>query len=208
MAFRHAVVGCAFAVARIGADVVGANNVRASERRRENCTVARQAQVSKGLTRCPRERIEQVSLTLVVGYVVEESAEFRPAELCGDVRHGLHDALKIEIARDRSGKAIERLQAPSPLAQTFFHFFTNGDIDDSSHQAKRLSVTIEIAFASQDDPADAAIPGYPSKFLEVSLSRGDRGFDRRFDASDVVRVNSGKIMGQRGAFYRRFGIER
>ena len=116
VAFRHTEVGPAFAIARIGANIVATNDAGTPKSRLEDCGVARQAEASKGLARRTRERIEQVPLALVVGHVVEEGSKLRAAEFGGDVRHSLDDALQVEVGGNRLGETIERFQATRLIA--------------------------------------------------------------------------------------------
>ena len=75
VAFRHTEVRPAFTIAWIGANIVAANDAGTTKGGLEDCGVARQAKLSKRLTRRSRERIEQVPFALAVGHVVEEGAK-------------------------------------------------------------------------------------------------------------------------------------
>jgi hypothetical protein len=59
----------------IGANIVAANDAGTTKGGLEVCGVARQAKLSKRLTRRSRERIEQGPFALAVGHVVEEGAK-------------------------------------------------------------------------------------------------------------------------------------
>ena len=101
MSCRHAMIGRRLAVARILRDVVGEDDRGTAERRLEDRGVARHRELRKGLACHTGQRIERVALPALVDHVVEERAELCARHGHAGVGDRLHQALVIEIARDR-----------------------------------------------------------------------------------------------------------
>src|SRR5262245_46677729 len=152
VALRHAEVRAAFAIAWVGANIVGANDAATPKGGLEEFGVARQTQASKRLARRTRERIEQVALALAVGDVVEEGAELRSAQFGGDVRYRLDDALQIEIGGNGLGQTIERLEPTRLIAERVIGMLAGGDIDVLHQFIQDVDERIPGAYAGERGP--------------------------------------------------------
>src|SRR5436309_14305858 len=98
MTVEQPVMGRTLAVARVLADVVGAQDAGSAEGRLEHRGIAWHGEVGELFARHPGHRIERIALSMLVGDVVEERAELRARKLGRGVGHGLYDAFKIEFA--------------------------------------------------------------------------------------------------------------
>ena len=106
MALGHAMVGCAFAVARIAQNVVGADRAATSEGRFEYGRVAGHRKLLEGAARCTRERVERIGFAALLDDIVEEGAEGSVAQLYSRICHQLNEPLEIVLGRHRNASTI------------------------------------------------------------------------------------------------------
>ena len=110
MAFGHAMIGRALAIARIAQNIVGAHRPAAAERRFEDRGVARHRKFLEGAARRARERVERVGFAAFLDDVVEEGAELRVAQLDAGIGDQLNQPFKIMFGRDRDAGTVEHLE--------------------------------------------------------------------------------------------------
>ncbi len=127
-------------VPQIFADIVGANYAFTGKGWCEDRRIARHSKI-ESLSCSAGKGIKLVGFTSFVRDVIEECAEFSAAQLRTDVGHRLHDPVKIKIAGDFTGDAVEGLETLGLLREQRLGLFTGGDVAGDFGGADYLTVS-------------------------------------------------------------------
>ena len=157
MALRHAAVRRVLAVAWIQGDVIGAYDPFTSEGGPENSSVARHRKLGECLARHTGDRIEGISLALLVDDIVEKRPERGARKFGGGIGNHLNRALQIEFCGNCRADLVEssRICASSCMTRAFARVFAKLDVGCNPRpqltRAERLDQIIVGAFPQAFD---------------------------------------------------------